>query len=66
MKRVIYALLMAIVGLCLIYGCIDIAKGLLSGTISLAGWLRDHELILAFIVCYIGLNFVGPFKKTKE
>jgi len=64
MKRIIYALLMVPLALCVAYGLVNFASDIISGELSLIGWVSDHKVLLVFIVCYLGLGLIGPFKKS--
>ena len=63
MKRAIFALLMVPIALCVAYAAINFGTSIINGDVSLMGWIGDHKFILAFVACYIGLQFFGPFKK---
>ena len=63
MKKILIALILVPIALCLATGGVNIISGIISGDISVLAWIQDHRVILAFIACYIVLTFVGPFKK---
>lgn len=63
MKRVIYAMLMVPLALCVAYGLVNFGTDIVSGNLNILDWIANHKVILAFVACYIGLQFVGPFKK---
>ena len=63
MKRVIYAMLMVPIALCVAYGVINFGTDIINGDVSFIGWIADHKGILAFVGCYVLLQFIGPFKK---
>lgn len=64
MKRVIYAMLMVPLALCVAYGLVNFGSDIVSGNLNVLDWIASHKVILAFLACYIGLQFVGPFKKV--
>ncbi len=64
MKRVIYAMLMVPLALCVAYGLVNFGSDIVSGNLNILDWIASHKVILAFLACYIGLQFVGPFKKV--
>jgi hypothetical protein len=64
MKRVIYAMLMVPLALCVAYGLVNFGSDVVSGNLNILDWIASHKVILAFMACYIGLQFVGPFKKV--
>jgi hypothetical protein len=64
MKRVIYAMLMVPLALCVAYGLVNFGSDIVSGNLNVLDWIANHKVILAFLACYIGLQFVGPFKKV--
>lgn len=64
MKRVICALLMVPIALCVIHWGVGIFNGISSGELNVFAWIGNHKTLLIFIACYIGLQFVGPFKKA--
>lgn len=63
MKKIIVALLMVPVALCLAYGAVNLVGGVASGEINLLEWIGEHKVALAFAGCYMLLTFVGPFKR---
>lgn len=63
MKRVLYALLLVPVALCVAYGGVNFVSAVIHGDMSILSWIQDHKFILAFVACYVGLQFIGPFKK---
>ena len=64
MKRVIYAMLMVPLALCVAYGLVNFGSDIVSGNLNVLDWIASHKVVLAFLACYIGLQFVGPFKKV--
>lgn len=64
MKRVIYAMIMVPVALAVAYWIANFGSDVLHGNIDILGFIKDHKVVLAFVVCYIGLQFIGPFKKS--
>ncbi len=64
MKRVIYAMLMVPLALCVAYGLVNFGTDIVSGNLNILDWIAGHKVILAFVACYIGLQFIGPFKKS--
>lgn len=64
MKRVIYAMLMVPLALCIVYSLANFASDIVSGNLNILDWIASHKVTLAFLACYIGLQFVGPFKKV--
>ena len=64
MKRVIYAMLMVPLALCVAYGLVNFGSDIVSGNLNVLDWIASHKVVLAFLACYIGLQFVGSFKKV--
>ena len=65
MKRIIYALLMAPIALCVAYGVINFGSDIIHGNLNLVEWLAAHKMMIAFVACYLGLTFIWPlFKKV--
>lgn len=63
MKKVLCALLLVPIVLSVGYWAAGFITGLLAGEIDLIAWIIAHKILLTFIVCFILLGFVGPFKK---
>ena len=63
MKKIMVAILLAIIALCVINGVFEIGSDILNGQIHILDWLVDHQLFIAIVICYIGLTYIGPFKK---
>lgn len=63
MRKIIVALLMVPVALCLAYGAVNLVGGITSGEINLLTWIAEHKVALAFAACYVFLTFIGPFKR---
>ena len=63
MKRVIFALLLVPLALAAAYGGVNLVTDITSGNVNLLAWIRDHEVIIAFIGCYLLLTYIGPFKR---
>ena len=63
MKRIIYALVMVPIALAVAYWIGNFGSDVIHGNIDVVAFLKDHKAIIAFIVCYLGLQFIGPFKK---
>lgn len=64
MRRVLYAMLMVPIALCVAYGLINFGSDIVSGNLNVFDWIADHKVILAFVGCYLVLQFIGPFKKV--
>ena len=65
MKRIIYALLMAPVALCVAYVAVNFGSDIINGNLNVIDWIVEHKGFVAFVVCYLGLTFIGPlFKKV--
>lgn len=62
MKKVLCALLLVPIVLSVGYWAIGFVTGLIAGEISLMAWVVEHKIILTFILCFILLGFIGPFK----
>ena len=63
MKRIIFALLLVPLALSAAYGGVNLVNDVLSGNLDLLAWIEEHKVILAFVVCYLILTFIGPFKR---
>lgn len=63
MKKIILALLLVPVALCLAYGAVNLFSGVISGEINLLDWIAEHKVALAFAACYTLLTFIGPFRR---
>lgn len=63
MKRIIIALLMVPIALCVAYGGVNLVTDVIDGNLNVLTWVQEHKVILAFVGCYILLTFIGPFKR---
>ena len=63
MKRIIYALIMVPVALAVAYWIGNFGSDVIHGNFNVLEFLTDHKVIIAFAICYVGLQFIGPFKK---
>ena len=63
MKRIIYALIMVPVALAVAYWIGNFGADVVNGNFDVLAFLSNHKVIIAFVVCYVGLQFIGPFKK---
>ena len=64
MKKVVYGIVTVPVAWCFASGVINLVTGLLAGEINPIVWMTDHRILLVAVLCYILLQFIGPFKKV--
>ena len=63
MKKVLCAILLVPIVLSVAYWIVNFGTGLMTGEVNFVTWIVDHKALLTFIVCFVLLGFVGPFKK---
>lgn len=63
MKKVLCALLLVPIVLSVAYWLVNFGTGILTGDVNFVCWIVEHKVLLTFIVCFVLLGFVGPFKK---
>ena len=63
MKKVLCAILLVPIVLSVAYWIVNFGTGLMTGEVNFVAWVVSHKALLTFIVCFVLLGFVGPFKK---
>lgn len=63
MRRILWSMLMVPVVLIVAFWSVNFASGVLSGEIDLTVWIVDHRMLFVFLVCYMLIRFLNPFRR---